>query len=160
MKIAFVALIMALGGSARADWQYTRWGMAEAEVVAASNGSAVASDARQQGMNFDKPGIETKLTAPYTAGPFAFDARFSFSKDKGALVRVQLWPVDKMQCTQLQTELGTKYGRPTHSKVEQIGRTIYWKDDQAGNVISFSSVLGITCYVSYDPIVTPVSGGL
>jgi hypothetical protein len=160
MKIALVSLTMALVGSAQADWQYTKWGMTEAEVVAASNGSAVASDAKQLGMNFDKPGIETKLTAPYTAGQFIFDARFSFSKDRGALARVQLWPVDKMQCTRLQTELATKYGRPTHSRVDQIGRTTYWKDEQARNVTSFSSVLGATCYVSYDPIATAASGGL
>lgn len=155
-----LALFLCAAGTAHADWQYTMWGMTHDQVVSASSGAAVPVDGKR-GMNVDKPDIEAKLSAPYQAGPFIFDAVFFFTKNGGTLDRVQLWPKNKAQCSQLQTELGTKYGKPIHAKADSLMRTAYWKDEATNNTVSFTVVGGyITCYVSYDPVNTAASSAL
>lgn len=159
-RFALASLFVCTASVAHADWQYTMWGMTPDQVVSASSGAAVAVDGKR-GMNMDKPDIEAKLSAPYQAGSFAFDAVFSFTKKGEALARVQLWPKDKAQCSQLQTELGTKYGKPIHAKADSLLRSAYWKDEATNNMVSFTVVGGfITCYVSYDPVSTAASSAL
>lgn len=65
-----VSLCVALIGSqAHADWQYTRWGMTEAQIKAASKGQMVACDSECRKHSSDN--LSAKLQANYSAGEFS-----------------------------------------------------------------------------------------
>lgn len=84
-----VAISLFAATSARADWQFTRWGMSPEEVVAASKGSAVVlsgADVRRYSRG-DKAAM---LAMPYIAESFTFNARFLFSSGKLAEVDLDL----------------------------------------------------------------------
>jgi hypothetical protein len=69
--------------AAKADWEYTRWGMSPDEVVEASQNLAKdSSDLRP-----DSSGNVTRLVAPYETGNYSFEAQFGFdAADKLASV--------------------------------------------------------------------------
>src|ERR1700761_6391231 len=78
MKSLGIALaLVCLGASAaKADWEYTKWGMSPAEVAsAAKNRTKKSSDPHP-----DSDGNVTRLTAPYKSGKFSFEAEFGFDK--------------------------------------------------------------------------------
>src|SRR6201996_2047215 len=61
-------------GAAKADWEYTKWGMTPEQVVSASKNLAKeGSD-----LHPDSDGNVTKLVAPYRSGKFSFEAQFGF----------------------------------------------------------------------------------
>src|SRR6201990_2446356 len=69
-----LALVCCGAGAAKADWEYTKWGMTPQEVVSASKNLA------KEGSDFhpDSDGNVTKLIAPYQRGSFAFEAQCGF----------------------------------------------------------------------------------
>src|SRR6201996_4310901 len=72
-------------GAAKADWEYTKWGMTPEQVVSASKNMAKeGSDLRP-----DSDGNVTKLVAPYQSGKFPFEAQFGFDA-AGRLASVTL----------------------------------------------------------------------
>ena len=77
MKLFGIALslICCGAGAAKADWEYTKWGMSPAEVTsAAKNQTRKSSD-----LHLDSDGGNvTKLVAPYQSGKFSFEAQFGF----------------------------------------------------------------------------------
>jgi hypothetical protein len=83
MKLQSFGVALALAccgaGAAKADWEYTKWGMSPQEVLAASNNLAKeSSDLRP-----DSKGNVTRLVAPYESGAFSFEAQFGFdAQDK------------------------------------------------------------------------------
>src|SRR5262245_58113343 len=96
----FFGIVLALtccGASvARADWEYTRWGMTSQQVVGASNNLARESSDRRP----DSDGNVTKLVAPYESGKFSFEARFKFDA-ADRLSAVTLLLTDKSLCIEL-----------------------------------------------------------
>ena len=76
MKLLGMVLALACCGAsaAKADWEYTKWGMTPQQVVSASKNLAKeGSDLRP-----DSDGNVTKLVAPYQSGKFSFKAQFGF----------------------------------------------------------------------------------
>jgi hypothetical protein len=76
MKLVGIGLALACCGAsaAKADWEYTRWGMTPQEVVSASKNLAKeGTDLRP-----DSDGNVTKLVAPFQSGKFSFEAQFGF----------------------------------------------------------------------------------
>src|ERR1700761_6415496 len=74
MKLLGILLALVCCGAAKADWEYTKWGMTPQEVVSASKNLAKASTDPHP----DSDGNVTKLVAPYQSGKFAFEAQFAF----------------------------------------------------------------------------------
>src|ERR1700743_1113292 len=76
MKLLGIALAFACCGvsAAKADWEYTRWGMTPQEVVSASKNLAK----KGTDLHPDSDGNVTKLVAPFQSGKFAFEAQFGF----------------------------------------------------------------------------------
>src|SRR6202046_282894 len=76
MKLLGIVLALACCGAsaAKADWEYTKWGMTPQQVVSASKNLA------KQGSDLhpDSDGNVSKLVAPYQSGKFAFEAQFGF----------------------------------------------------------------------------------
>ena len=63
-----------LEAQAKADWEYTKWGMTPQQVVSASKNLATESS----DLHPDSDGNVTKLVAPYQSGKFSFEAQFGF----------------------------------------------------------------------------------
>src|ERR1700744_2266200 len=77
MKLVGLVLALACCGAsaAKADWEYTKWGMTPQEVVsAAKNQTKESSD-----LHPDSDGNVTKLVAPYRRDKFSFEAQFGFT---------------------------------------------------------------------------------
>jgi hypothetical protein len=71
--------------AARADWQYTRWGMTPEQVVAASGGAAqLLPDTERPRL----PPMITAVTGDYQDGAMQFRVVFSFNIDGGGLACV------------------------------------------------------------------------
>src|SRR5580698_5600469 len=76
MKLFGIALALVCCGAsaAKADWEYTKWGMTPQQVVsAAKNRTRKSSD-----LHPDSDGNVTKLVAPFQSGKFSFEAQFGF----------------------------------------------------------------------------------
>ena len=118
MKL-LLALWIAAGSSVSTEgWQYTSWGMSEAEVVAASGGKAsevVGADRKGKGF----VDAEARLKAPYQSGSYTFTAYFGFDRDTDELKAVSLDPDDSVDCVQLGATLSDKYGAPTDETNER-----------------------------------------
>ena len=112
-QILFVALFLANVTIAQADWQYTKWGMTQDQIIEASGHSAVLSG--------------HDLEAPYEAAGLKFVARFGFDKVDHTLNRVTLTLTgERGKATSLLLALGRKYGKPgkeTGSMVDSDSHT-------------------------------------
>src|ERR1700689_2996868 len=76
MKLLGILLALACCGAsaAKADWQYTKWGMTPQQVVSASKNLATeGSDLRP-----DSDGNVSKLVPQFQSGIFSFEAKFGF----------------------------------------------------------------------------------
>ena len=82
-----LALVCCAASAAKADWEYTKWGMTPAQVArAAKNLTKKSSD-----LHPDSDGNVTKLVMPYKSGKFPFEAQFAFDAgDKLASVTLVL----------------------------------------------------------------------
>src|ERR1700721_2662076 len=89
MKLLVIVLALACCAvsAAKADWEYTKWGMTPQQVVSASkNVTREGSD-----LHPDIDGNVSKLIAPYQSGTFHFEAQFGFdAADKLATVTLVL----------------------------------------------------------------------
>jgi hypothetical protein len=84
LQMGLVATTL-IAPTARADWQYTRWGMTPEQVVAASGGAA------QLLPEADRPRLPPMMTAAagtYQDGPIPMRVAFSFNIQSGGLVCV------------------------------------------------------------------------
>ena len=98
---------------AKADWQFTKWGMSVNDVMKASKGIAkvTAADAAPN----DKVRLLAKLAMPYTTGAFAFDATFYFdAANRLQSVHLELEKGDRHS---LLGSLSAKYGEPESQSI-------------------------------------------
>lgn len=128
---------------AASGWQYARWGMSPAEVVAASGGRAVL--AKQDGKTntvFGSTGAQANHSQP----PFTFRVFFNFRY--GKLTQVTLHPEPKADCTPLVNELTRRFGPPEIKSLYTGITTFYWPDTAVANDIRIFRVPQ-TCSISY-----------
>lgn len=126
-------------GPVQADWQYTRWGMTQQQVVRASRGAA-----KHEG---------SKLVAPYRTGTFDFRVEFSFEADR--LASVQLKLIDPTLCPRLYASLRDRYGEPPRG-----GHFVRWDDRQSNNKIIYAGAGTSLCSIFYGPLTSPANKGL
>lgn len=92
----------------KGDWQYTKWGMSESQVIEASGGMA-HKEQRTSG---------TLLVAPYKTDDFAFTATFVFDKMGGLdTVSLKLENAD----FERQSSLGRRSARNMGSQAKRKG---------------------------------------
>lgn len=144
--IAFAAALaaLALPAAASAHWGYSQWGMAPAQVIAASKGKAVAEP-----LDYGKSiGLDQHLaTADQAVEGQAAKANFYFTDGK-TLSRVQLVLKDPAGCDTVEAALVKRHGPKSPS-----GR-YFWIDQKAGNIVEFAddrSWKTMTCRVTYSP---------
>jgi hypothetical protein len=114
MKSLVIAtgLLTLFASQARADWEYTSWGMTPEQVVAASKGSAKIMPKDQQKSN-DAMKLTTKVEAVYSDGPLKLNVKFAFNPANG-LEMIGYETLDPAQGDSLKNWLIKKYGPPQH----------------------------------------------
>ena len=169
MKLFGIALALVSCGAsaAKADWEYTKWGMTPQQVVsAAKNLTRISSD-----LHPDSDGNVTKLVAPYQSGKFSFKAQFGFDaadrlssvslvlNDKSASMGTDMdmgadmKNMDKGVCHDLQLSVKSAYGPPQRGGAAHMQYSIEtWQDQNNKNNVTYTVLDGVGCYVQYSAI--------
>lgn len=155
-RLVIVGALLALAAPARADWQYTHWGMSVDEVVKASKGAAVPLESGDAQHVRPGVGAEARLKAPYKAGEYQFRAFFYFDgAGKLTLVDVSSDDLDPYGASRaIVAELRAKYGPPLRDRPGWIE----WQD--SGNAIEYRDVNGKLPAITYRARVTEMNKGL
>jgi hypothetical protein len=173
MKMQLLGVVLALAfcgtTAAKADWEYTKWGMTPQQVVSASQNLA------KPGTDLapDGDGNVSKLVAPYQSGKFSFEAQFGFDAadrlasvtlvldDKSAHMNMESMnmslntPMDMDQgvCHALEMSVNTSYGPPP---IRYGGDHVYnmekWSDPKNKNNVAYAVLYFVGCYVQYSAV--------
>jgi hypothetical protein len=175
MKLFGIVLALACcaASAAKADWEYTKWGMTPQQVVSASKNLAKeGSD-----LHPDSDGNVTKLVAPYQSGKFSFEAQFGFDaadrlssvtlvlKDKSTHMDMDSMDMDDksmhmhMQmdadqgiCHDLDVSLNTAHGAPPYHGASHLYAIEKWQDQKNKNNVDYHALYQVGCYVQYSAI--------
>jgi hypothetical protein len=178
MRLLGIVLVLACCGvsAAKADWEYTKWGMTPQQVVSASKNLA------KEGADLhpDSDGNVTKLVAPYQSGKFSFEAQFGFdAADRLSSVTLVLndkstdMDMDSMEmdhksmhmdmdhmrkdmdrgiCHDLDLSLNTTYGPPPYHGASHLYAIEKWQDEKNKNSVDYHALYQVGCYVQYSAI--------
>ncbi len=144
---ALVVAVLGMATPAWADWQYTQWGMSQAEVQAASNGTAVVNQDR----TLDALDLKAGLTAFYRGDKRPFTAVFLFDL-AGQLATVTLNPTDRISCDPIRHSLDAHYGTPAAVDQQKYGATARWNDVEGDNVVVFLDLGHGNCSIQYSSL--------
>jgi hypothetical protein len=151
-----VAIFCANAELARADWQFTRWGMTPEQVIAASGGTARIATAEEVKDN-STPGYDALVVGNYRSPPFAFRVAYQFKNRSLGMVHMTL--ADYSQHQSVREALEAKYGAPFDRTSDRI-RT-QWRDRAGGNIVELLDVSTINSLdVIYKQIAPPGASGL
>src|SRR5437016_5340228 len=122
--VAIASLTVGFANPSNADWQYTKWGMTPAEVLAASGGKATESAIEEK--EAGKKAV--KLKSEHTAGQYSFDVRFVFNRKTNALLRVdlELRNPSADNCGSLHGALFARYGIPQEKSSQAFFESSTW----------------------------------
>lgn len=111
MRAAVAAMLALIAAPAQAHWETTRWGMSEAQVIAALRGSARALPPNERR---PIPGarIEYRVGGTFTAGTLRLRVAFAFDGRSGGLVCVSA-QADESQGPALRARLERQFGAAT-----------------------------------------------
>lgn len=136
--------IIGFSAPASAHWQYTRWGMTPAQVIAASKNKAhIAADPATNGT----PDFQNLVDAKYRSQDMDFDVNFLFDTGN-KLAHVKLKLVEPSGCASLQGRLSNIYGPPKLSSTPIISFAKWW-DKPHGNVLVLMQIGDQSCSVDY-----------
>jgi len=151
--IVVLALVLPCGASipARADWQYTKWGMSPEEVLSQSNGNArrvpEAEIARLSPYSRD---LVSFVRAAYVANGEKFVVSFQFGKNTKRLQRVDLDAADAANCSAYKFSLLDKFGSPIFKSADE--KLLIWRDPPSGDAITWSYLPPSVCEIRFSPI--------
>lgn len=100
-----------IGGAARAEWQYTHWGMTAEQIVEASGGMARAIHGDEQKQKSNELHFTTLALAPYSVGNFTFEVSFRAKAGGSVLNEVSLELREAGHYQALWDALEEKYGK-------------------------------------------------
>jgi hypothetical protein len=177
MKLLGIVLALACcdASVAKADWEYTKWGMTPQQVVSASNNQAKAG----ADLHPDSDGNVTKLVAPFHSGKFSFEAQFGFDtsdrlssvtlvlNDKSTDMDMESMEMDHQSmhmddkstpmdmnmdqgiCHDLDVSLNTAYGPPPYHGASHLYAIEKWQDSKNKNNVDYHALYQVGCYVQY-----------
>lgn len=123
--------------SARADWQYAKWGISPEEVVAASNGNAhLLSDAEAKKYFRPSENMITLVKGDHSADGEKFSVTFDFTRLAKRLQSVTLDAADVSRCYIYRRALLNKYGTPVDTGLRG-GEHLKWRDLPSGNAVDW-----------------------
>ncbi|TIL82456.1 MAG: hypothetical protein E5Y89_05065 [Mesorhizobium sp.] len=152
-------VVTIVGYPARADWQFTRWGMNEQEVRAATGGTATKPKIVDV---ITRKGVHHLLSSPYATEEFNFEARYMFDAKGLSGVRLDLKQASEGKCMRLQYVLKNAYGASVDDRDGDVLHTTDWRDTANQNSIYYRYFkLTPTCSVDYERLPEAgESGGL
>lgn len=136
-----VSLTAGVVSPAAADWVYTRWGMSEAEVLAAGHGKI----ARYVDPDREDWGIYPTLVGSHRDMQHSYDVAFYFDRHTGGLNAVRLSPNGHYWCLELLDGLRARYGWRNLVRDDLFE----WHDPAANDKISYRLD---PCWVKYEPL--------
>ena len=138
MRMLPLCLVVSLvAPSARAEWQYTRWGMTPEQVVAASGGRAeLLPVARRPRI----PPLVTAATGQFVDGPLRLRTVFSFDIESNGLQCVSYGVSSHADNNAFKEALIRHYGQPQATRtIPLVGMTeLDWKTGTDEVTASFS----------------------
>lgn len=159
LAISAAAISLCSPQAALADWQYTKWGMSQEEVVAAAGATGSTLKA------INKPGYAGRiLVGPYNSGRFSFQATFYFpDRDGGKLASVRLELENKDTCRDLSLALESAYGSAPQISENPAEKDLRirrgrWSDKEKNNLVTFfypPERYSDPCWVHYSELVKP-----
>jgi hypothetical protein len=154
--LVVVAMVISVNG-ARADWQFTKWGMNPAQVAKASKNNAVPAspDVAQEGYDYSLRAGVGKLMMPYSTGGLAFTAVFMFDPTNHLQAVILLKRAGEDR--ELIDALRARYGATVRDEPTSIGSILEWVS--ATDRIRFASALSHT-WVLYSPRTAGAAQGL
>lgn len=148
----FIVAFLTLPESAHAEWQYTKWGMTPAQVVAASKGAAILST----GLAEERyAGADIRATGVYTSGHYRFRTVFYFVDGKLADIRLKLQGENHYN---LKNDLLGVYGTPFKESVSL--RLTTWHDTKKNNRVDLLIIGDSHTTLEYRPLKSESAGGL
>jgi hypothetical protein len=139
---------------ADAHWQFTRWGMTPAQVVAQSKATLERVDPSS---DTEMPYGTKEVSGTYDSSGRTLKASFWFKA--GKLNRVNLSSEDEDTCFSLRRDLVSVYGNAASRSGGMIATNV-WSDRSKGNRVQFSNWGTGGCSVIYSPLATGASSGL
>ena len=129
MRHLFAVLLILCTASwpvpAKADWEYTKWGMTPEQVASASKG-AVKIIPQAQRKRIDEAKMESGAEGTFTDGELRLHVVFSFDTSGAGLVVVGYNVLDAAQNDLLKDWLTRKYGPPqSKGGIPAIGLTTW-----------------------------------
>jgi len=154
--LALVSAVLSAMTEARADWQYTRWGMSPEQVIAASRGTAKPSAGPELGDKSERLLVISNTEIENVV----FWVSFYFSRSTGGLSRIF---VQKDDCTawtasRLRLLLRAKFGHPIKTTDLSTTEHPFFTDDwRAGHDIVQLAIVQdgpkrFYCWITYQPI--------
>jgi hypothetical protein len=131
--VGVMVALVASTAIAKADWEFTRWGMTPDEVIAASQGRAVRVKREQVATCSNVLGRCLVTIPTYTIDRFPFVATFHFDAKEERLAAVQL-STEGVHAAFLEQVLIGTYGTPSTSRTQFVV-THTWLDEKRGNVV-------------------------
>lgn len=147
LPFAIVCAAVVLAAEARADWEYTRWGMTPDEVVAASRGAARLG-APPKGKTY-LPKLIGRALGTHQVDGARFDAYFHFDS-ANALAKVALERTGGTECGVLLNGLNDRFGPPIKSHRQSFAIIEQWRDSRGGNVVNYIEIGRLPCTITYD----------
>jgi hypothetical protein len=169
--IGAIAIATSGAAPATANWQYTTWGMSQAQLAAVSPNIRPTTSSEEESRGNPYIG-RAKLKAGYIADGLQYTVYFWFQNDK--LVTGDLEPIDPTRGPTAGSKLESIYGKPfANDLTRNLGcenKNNKWRSERDGNVIRFDQAV---CYsvkdgsitlnlysVRYEPLFTSKGTGL
>lgn len=111
MRVALAAALALMAAPAQAHWENTRWGMSQAQVIAALRGS-VRTLPPEERRPIPGARIEYRVGGTFTSGTLRLRVAFAFDGRSGGLVCVSA-QADENQGPALRARLERQFGPPT-----------------------------------------------
>ena len=88
LPLVTTTILVSMGNlPAKAEWEYTRWGMSVDEVVEASEGAAIPVNPKEQ-FFFEDDTQQTLLKSQWSTDGYSFDVFFNFSNSDSKLSEI------------------------------------------------------------------------
>lgn len=110
MRALIAAALALLATPAAAHWEFTRWGMTEGQVIAASRGGVRALP-REQRRLVPAARMEYRAAGEFRSGNLRLTVAFAFDMRNGGLVCVSAQGAPE-QAPALRARLERQFGRP------------------------------------------------
>ncbi|MDB5407551.1 MAG: hypothetical protein JWL84_2463 [Rhodospirillales bacterium] len=144
--LAAIPIVVMLSPYARADWEYTRWGMTPEQVVKASGGHVKLLQGAEQ--RTVAPDMRHEAEGTYSDGSVSLQVRFTFDPTNGNGLNCVFYAVtDEKQAPALKDLMIKRYGQPSkQGGIAVLGMTdLTWeKPDDINLTISNSDPAFVT----------------